>query len=141
IGVRTTGNHVMKVNSVLETIGNTPHIRLSRMFGPDHEVWNKSERANPAGSIKDRIALAMIEDAERTGKLQPGGTIVEPTSGNTGIGLAMVAAVKGYRLILVMPESMSLERRRLMLAYGASFDLTPREKGMKGAIEIGRAHV
>ena len=125
----------MKVNSVLETIGNTPHIRLSRMFGPDHEVWNKSERANPGGSIKDRIAVAMIEDAERTGKLQPGGTIVEPTSGNTGIGLAMVAAVKGYKLILVMPESMSLERRRLMLAYGASFDLTPREKGMKGAIE------
>src|SRR3546814_539295 len=102
---------------------------------PDHEVWVKSERANPGGSIKDRIALAMVEDAERSGALKPGGTIIEPTSGNTGIGLAMVAAVKGYRLVLVMPESMSLERRRLMLAYGASFDLTPREKGMKGAIE------
>jgi cysteine synthase A len=124
----------MKVNSVLETIGNTPHIRLSRLFG-DAEVWVKSERANPAGSIKDRIALAMIEAAEASGDLTPGGTIVEPTSGNTGVGLAMVAAVKGYKLILVMPESMSLERRRLMLAYGASFDLTPREKGMKGAIE------
>jgi cysteine synthase A len=124
----------MKVNSVLETIGSTPHIRLSRLFG-DAEVWVKSERANPAGSIKDRIALAMIEAAEASGDLTPGGTIVEPTSGNTGVGLAMVAAVKGYKLILVMPESMSLERRRLMLAYGASFDLTPREKGMKGAIE------
>jgi cysteine synthase A len=124
----------MKAASILETIGNTPHIRINRLFG-DAEVWNKSERSNPGGSIKDRIALSMIEDAERSGKLQPGGTIVEPTSGNTGIGLAMVAAVKGYKLILVMPESMSLERRRLMLAYGASFDLTPREKGMKGAIE------
>ncbi len=124
----------MKAASILETIGNTPHIRLSRLF-PDAEVWIKSERANPGGSIKDRIGLAMIEDAERSGALQPGGTIVEPTSGNTGIGLAMVAAVKGYKLILVMPESMSIERRRLMLAYGASFDLTPREKGMKGAIE------
>lgn len=124
----------MKADSILATIGRTPHIRLARMF-PDHEVWVKSERANPGGSIKDRIALAMIEDAERSGALKPGGTIIEPTSGNTGIGLAMVAAVKGYRLILVMPESMSLERRRLMLAYGASFDLTPREKGMKGAIE------
>ncbi|MDB5692789.1 MAG: cysK [Alphaproteobacteria bacterium] len=124
----------MKAGNILETIGNTPHIRLSRLF-PDTEVWVKSERANPGGSIKDRIALAMIEDAERSGALKPGGTIVEPTSGNTGIGLAMVAAVKGYRLVLVMPESMSLERRRLMLAYGASFDLTPREKGMKGAIE------
>jgi cysteine synthase A len=123
----------MRAASILETIGNTPHIRVSRLFG-DAEVWVKSERANPGGSIKDRIALAMIEDAERSGALKPGGTIVEPTSGNTGIGLAMVAAVKGYRLILVMPESMSLERRRLMLAYGASFDLTPREKGMKGAI-------
>ena len=123
----------MRAASILETIGNTPHIRLGRLFG-DAEVWVKSERANPGGSIKDRIALAMIEDAERSGALKPGGTIVEPTSGNTGIGLAMVAAVKGYRLILVMPESMSLERRRLMLAYGASFDLTPREKGMKGAI-------
>jgi cysteine synthase A len=124
----------MKAQSILATIGATPHIRLARMF-PDHEVWVKSERANPGGSIKDRIALAMVEDAERSGALGPGGTIVEPTSGNTGIGLAMVAAVKGYRLILVMPESMSIERRRLMLAYGASFDLTPREKGMKGAIE------
>jgi cysteine synthase A len=124
----------MKAENILATIGNTPHIRLSRLF-PDHEVWVKSERANPAGSIKDRIALAMVEAAEADGSLQPGGTIVEPTSGNTGIGLAMVAAVKGYRLVLVMPESMSLERRRLMLAYGASFDLTPREKGMKGALE------
>lgn len=127
----------MKANTILETIGNTPHIRIQRLFG-DAEVWIKSERSNPGGSIKDRIALAMIEAAERDGKLQPGGTIVEPTSGNTGVGLAMVAAVKGYKLILVMPESMSIERRRLMLAYGASFDLTPREKGMKGAIE--RAH-
>lgn len=124
----------MKAASILETVGKTPHIRLSRMF-PDHEVWIKSERSNPGGSIKDRIALAMIEDAERSGALKPGGTIIEPTSGNTGIGLAMVAAVKGYRLVLVMPESMSLERRRLMLAYGASFDLTPKELGMKGAIE------
>jgi cysteine synthase len=123
----------MKAQSILETIGGTPHIRINRLFG-DAEVWIKSERANPGGSIKDRIALAMIEDAEASGALKPGGVIVEPTSGNTGIGLAMVAAVKGYKLILVMPESMSLERRRLMLAYGASFDLTPREKGMKGAI-------
>ncbi len=127
----------MKVDSILATIGNTPHIRLSRLF-PDHEVWIKAERANPGGSIKDRIGLAMIEAAEADGSLQPGGTIVEPTSGNTGIGLAMAAAVKGYKLVLVMPESMSIERRRLMLAYGATFDLTPREKGMKGAIE--RAH-
>lgn len=127
----------MKVQSILETIGATPHVRYAKLF-PDAEVWIKSERSNPGGSIKDRIALAMIEDAERAGKLQPGGTIIEPTSGNTGIGLAMVAAVKGYRLVLVMPESMSIERRRLMLAYGATFDLTPREKGMKGAIE--RAH-
>jgi cysteine synthase A len=127
----------MKADSILATIGNTPHIRLSRLF-PDHEVWIKAERANPGGSIKDRIGLSMIEAAEADGSLQPGGTIVEPTSGNTGIGLAMVAAVKGYKLVLVMPESMSIERRRLMLAYGASFDLTPREKGMKGAIE--RAH-
>jgi len=126
----------MKANSVLETIGNTPHIRVQRMFGSE-EVWIKSERSNPGGSIKDRIALAMIEAAEKSGELQPGGTIVEPTSGNTGVGLAMVAAVKGYKLILVMPESMSLERRRLMLAYGARFDLTPREKGMKGSIERG----
>jgi len=123
----------MKANSVLETIGNTPHIRIQRLFGSE-EVWIKSERANPGGSIKDRIALAMIEAAEKSGDLQPGGTIVEPTSGNTGVGLAMVAAVKGYKLVLVMPESMSLERRRLMLAYGARFDLTPREKGMKGSI-------
>ena len=123
----------MKAQSVLETIGNTPHIRLSRLF-PDHEVWVKSERANPGGSIKDRIGLAMVEDAEKAGKLKPGGTIIEPTSGNTGIGLAMAAAVKGYKLVLVMPESMSIERRRLMLAYGATFDLTPKEGGMKGAI-------
>lgn len=124
----------MKADSILATIGSTPHIRLARMF-PDHEVWVKSERGNPGGSIKDRIALAMVEDAEARGALKAGGTIVEPTSGNTGIGLAMVAAVKGYKLVLVMPESMSIERRRLMLAYGASFDLTPRERGMKGAIE------
>ncbi len=124
----------MKAANILATIGNTPHIRMSKLF-PHNEVWIKSERANPGGSIKDRIALAMIEDAEASGALEPGGTIVEPTSGNTGIGLAMVAAVKGYKLVLVMPESMSLERRRLMLAYGATFDLTPREKGMKGAIE------
>jgi cysteine synthase len=126
----------MKAANILETIGQTPHIRINRLF-PNSEVWIKSERSNPGGSIKDRIALSMIEEAERSGKLQPGGTIVEPTSGNTGIGLAMVAAVKGYKLILVMPESMSLERRRLMLAYGATFDLTPKEKGMKGAIERG----
>ncbi|MFN7029767.1 MAG: cysteine synthase A [Sphingopyxis sp.] len=124
----------MKANSILDTIGNTPHIRMGKLF-PDAEVWVKSERSNPGGSIKDRIGLAMIEAAERDGSLQPGGTIVEPTSGNTGIGLAMAAAVKGYKLVLVMPESMSIERRRLMLAYGATFDLTPREKGMKGAIE------
>jgi len=124
----------MKAANILETIGNTPHIRLNRLFGGTAEVWIKSERSNPAASIKDRIALSMVEDAERSGKLKPGGVIVEPTSGNTGIGLAMVAAVKGYRLILVMPDSMSIERRRLMLAYGAEFDLTPREKGMKGAI-------
>jgi cysteine synthase A len=124
----------MKANNVLETIGNTPHIRINRMFGNGAEVWIKSERSNPGASIKDRIALSMVEDAERTGKLKPGGVIVEPTSGNTGIGLAMVAAVKGYRLILVMPDSMSVERRRLMLAYGAEFELTPREKGMKGSI-------
>jgi cysteine synthase len=124
----------MKANSVLETVGNTPHIRINRLFGDKAEVWVKSERANPGASIKDRIALAMVEEAERSGKLKPGGVIVEPTSGNTGIGLAMVAAVKGYKLILVMPDSMSVERRRLMLAYGATFDLTPREKGMKGSI-------
>jgi cysteine synthase len=126
----------MKALDILATIGQTPHIRINRLFraSGNAEVWIKSERSNPGGSIKDRIALAMVEDAEASGALQPGGTIIEPTSGNTGIGLAMVAAVKGYRLVLVMPESMSLERRRLMLAYGASFDLTPREKGMKGAI-------
>lgn len=124
----------MKVDNILQTIGNTPHVRINRLFGPDANVWIKSERGNPGGSIKDRIALSMVEDAERSGALQPGGTIIEPTSGNTGIGLALVAAVKGYKLILVMPDSMSIERRRLMLAYGASFDLTPREKGMKGAI-------
>lgn len=127
----------MKAESILATIGNTPHIRLSRLF-PDHEVWVKAERANPGGSIKDRIGLSMIEAAEADGSLKPGGVIIEPTSGNTGIGLAMVAAVKGYKLILVMPESMSVERRRLMLAYGATFDLTPKEKGMKGAIERAR---
>lgn len=125
----------MKYNNVLETIGNTPIIRFNRLFDTNSEVWIKSERSNPGGSIKDRIALAMIEEAEKTGQLKAGGTIIEPTSGNTGVGLAMVAAVKGYKLILVMPESMSIERRRLMLAYGASFDLSPREKGMKGAIE------
>jgi cysteine synthase A len=127
----------MRVNSVLETIGQTPHIRLSRLF-PGAEVWIKSERSNPGGSIKDRIALSMVEAAEADGRLRPGGLIIEPTSGNTGIGLALVAAVKGYKLILVMPESMSVERRRLMQAYGATFDLTPKEKGMKGAIE--RSH-
>jgi cysteine synthase A len=124
----------MKADNILATIGHTPHIRINRLFGSSHQVWIKSERSNPGGSIKDRIALAMVEAAEQSGALQPGGTIVEPTSGNTGIGLAMVAAVKGYKLILVMPDSMSVERRRLMLAYGASFDLTPREKGMKGSI-------
>lgn len=123
----------MKAASILDTIGGTPHVRLSRMF-PDHEVWIKQERTNPGGSIKDRIALAMIETAEQDGSLKPGGVIIEPTSGNTGIGLAIVAAVKGYRLILVMPESMSIERRRLMLAYGAEFVLTPKELGMKGAL-------
>ena len=124
----------MKANNILATIGNTPHVRINRLFGAGANVWVKSERSNPGGSVKDRIALAMIEDAEKSGALKPGGTIIEPTSGNTGIGLAMVAAVKGYKLVLVMPDSMSIERRRLMLAYGASFDLTPREKGMKGAI-------
>jgi cysteine synthase A len=124
----------MKAANVLETIGNTPHIRINRLFGDRAEVWMKSERANPGASIKDRIALSMIEDAERSGKLKPGGTIIEPTSGNTGIGLAMVAAVKGYKLILVMPDSMSIER----LAYGATFDLTPKEKGMSGAVTRAR---
>ncbi|MBV8617319.1 MAG: cysteine synthase A [Curvibacter sp.] len=124
----------MKADNILQTIGRTPHVRINRLFGPGANVWIKSERSNPGGSIKDRIALAMVEEAEKSGVLKPGGTIIEPTSGNTGVGLAMVAAVKGYKLVLVMPESMSIERRRLMLAYGASFDLTPREKGMKGAI-------
>ena len=125
----------MKVNNILETIGNTPHLRINHLFGNDHEVWIKLERNNPGASIKDRIALAMIEDAEAKGLLNKDSVIIEPTSGNTGIGLAMVAAVKGYKLILVMPESMSVERRKLMSAYGAEFVLTPREKGMKGAIE------
>lgn len=124
----------MRVENILATIGNTPHIRVSKLF-PDHEVWIKSERHNPGGSLKDRIALGMVEEAERSGKLRPGMTIIEPTSGNTGVGLAMVAAWKGYKLILVMPESMSVERRRLMLAYGASFVLTPKEKGTGGAVE------
>jgi len=124
----------MRAANILETIGNTPHIRVNRLFGPAANVWIKSERANPGGSIKDRIALSMVEDAEATGKLKKGGTIIEPTSGNTGIGLAMVAAVKGYPLVLVMPDSMSIERRRLMLAYGATFVLTPRAEGMKGSI-------
>ena len=126
----------MKVDNILQTIGNTPHVRMNRLFGAGSNVYIKSERSNPGGSIKDRIALAMVEAAEKSGALQPGATIIEPTSGNTGVGLAMVAAVKGYKLILVMPDSMSVERRRLMLAYGATFDLTPREKG-----KIGRAHV
>jgi cysteine synthase A len=128
----------MKVNNILETIGNTPHVRVNRLFDPSVNVYIKLERANPGGSIKDRIGLSMIEAAERSGELKPGGIIIEPTSGNTGIGLAMVAAVKGYSLILVMPESMSIERRRLMSAYGAKFELTPREKGMKGAIEAAK---
>ena len=130
----------MKADSILATIGNTPHIRMARLF-PDHEVWIKSERSNPGGSIKDRIALAMIEAAEADGSLKPGGTIVEPTSGNTGIGLALVGAIKGYKVILVMPDSMSIERRRLMLAYGATFALTPRAEGVKGAIEKAHAIV
>jgi cysteine synthase len=128
----------MKAANILATIGNTPHVRLSRLF-PGAEVWVKAERANPGGSIKDRIALAMVEDAEASGTLKPGATIIEPTSGNTGVGLAMVAAAKGYKLILVMPDSMSVERRYLMQAYGASFDLTPRERGMKGAIARAEA--
>ena len=125
----------MRVSTILDTIGHTPHVRLHRLFDPRVEVWMKLERANPGGSIKDRIALTMIEDAEQRGLLTKDSVIIEPTSGNTGIGLAMVAAVKGYKLVLVMPESMSIERRALMAAYGATFDLTPREKGMKGAIE------
>lgn len=125
----------MRANNILDTIGNTPHVRLSKLFGNGHEVWIKLERNNPGASIKDRIALSMIEDAEQKGILNKDSVIIEPTSGNTGIGLALVAAVKGYKLILVMPESMSIERRRLMSIYGAEFVLTPREKGMKGAIE------
>ena len=124
----------MKANKILETIGNTPHVKINRLFGDKNEVWVKVEKANPGGSIKDRIGLAMIEDAERRGILKPDSVIIEPTSGNTGIGLALVAAVKKYELILVMPESMSVERRKLMSAYGAKFELTPRELGMKGAI-------
>ena len=124
----------MRADNILQTIGNTPHIRINKLFGNTHTVYIKSERSNPGGSIKDRIALAMVEAAEKSGELKPGATIIEPTSGNTGVGLAMVATVKGYKLILVMPDSMSIERRRLMLAYGATFDLTPREKGMKGSI-------
>ena len=124
----------MKANSILETIGNTPHVRINRLYDNSHEVWMKLERANPGGSIKDRIALSMIEDAEQRGAINKDTVIIEPTSGNTGIGLAMVCAAKGYKLVLTMPESMSIERRRLMAAYGATFDLTPREKGMKGAI-------
>ncbi|MEO8005047.1 MAG: cysteine synthase A [Betaproteobacteria bacterium] len=124
----------MKADNILATIGNTPHIRINRLYGKGANVWIKSERANPGGSIKDRIALSMVEDAEKSGKLKPGGTIIEPTSGNTGIGLALVGAVKGYPVILVMPDSMSVERRRLMLAYGAKFELTPREKGISFSI-------
>jgi cysteine synthase A len=128
----------MKLNSILESIGNTPHLKINRLFDPDYSVWVKLENDNPGASIKDRIALSMVEDAEKKGLLKQGGIIIEPTSGNTGIGLAMVAAVKGYRLILVMPESMSVERRKIMSTYGAEFVLTPREKGMKGAIERAR---
>jgi cysteine synthase A len=128
----------MKANSILDTIGNTPHVRINRLFGPDYSVWVKLEKANPGASIKDRIGLSMVDDAEQKGLLKPGGVIIEPTSGNTGIGLAIVAAVRGYRLILVMPESMSLERRKIMSSYGAEFVLTAREKGMKGAIERAR---
>ncbi len=125
----------MKAQNILETIGNTPHLKINKLFGDKHEIWMKLESANPGGSIKDRIALSMIEDAEIKGILKKGSVIVEPTSGNTGVGLAIVAAVKNYELILVMPESMSIERRRIMAAFGAKFELTPREKGMKGAIE------
>ena len=125
----------MKANTILDTIGNTPHVKINKLFGNSHEVWIKLERTNPGGSIKDRIALEMIEDAEKRGLLTADSIIIEPTSGNTGVGLALVAAVKGYKIILVMPESMSIERRKLMSIYGAEFVLTPREKGMKGAIE------
>ena len=124
----------MKANNILATIGNTPHVRINRLFGPGHEVWIKAEQANPGGSVKDRIALAMIEDAEKSGKLKPGGTIVEGTSGNTGIALAMVGAAKGYKVVLAMPETMSLERRALLRAYGAELVLTPGPLGMKGAV-------
>lgn len=125
----------MKINNILESIGNTSHLKMNKLFSKEYEVWIKLERQNPGGSIKDRIAFSMVEDAEKRGVLKPGGIIVEPTSGNTGVGLAIVSAVKGYQLILVMPESMSIERRKLMAAYGAKFELTPREKGMKGAID------
>ncbi|HEX3009563.1 MAG TPA: cysteine synthase A [Bacteroidales bacterium] len=125
----------MKFNSILETIGNTPHLRLNKLYSSDYEIWVKLEKQNPGGSIKDRIGLAMIEDAEKRGILKKGSVIIEPTSGNTGIGLALTAAVKGYKIILVMPESFSVERRKLMAAYGAQFELTPREKGMNGALE------
>ena len=128
----------MKVNSILETIGNTPHLKINRLFDPAYSVWIKLEKSNPGASIKDRIALSMVEDAEKKGILKPNSVIIEPTSGNTGIGLGIVAAVKGYRLILVMPESFSIERRKIMSSYGAEFVLTPREKGMKGAIERSR---
>lgn len=128
----------MKAQNILETIGNTPHVKINNLFGDSQNIWIKLERNNPGGSIKDRIALSMIEDAEKKGELKPGDTIIEPTSGNTGIGLALVAAVKGYSLILVMPESMSIERRRIMASYGAEFELTPKELGMKGAIEKAR---
>src|SRR5512133_2650280 len=124
----------MIANSILETIGNTPHVKINKLFREDVSVWIKLEKFNPGASIKDRIALSMIEDAEKKGLLKKGSVIIEPTSGNTGIGLAMVAAVKKYRLILVMPESMSVERRKIMQAYGAEFELTPRTEGMKGAI-------
>src|SRR5690554_4674104 len=124
----------MKVNNILETIGNTPHIKVNRLYPEDYEVWVKMEKANPGGSIKDRIALSMVEDAEKRGILKPDSVIIEPTSGNTGIGLALVAAVKGYRLILTMPESMTLERRRVLKSFGAELVLTPKEKGMKGSI-------
>jgi cysteine synthase len=125
----------MKINNILEGIGGTPHLRINSLYPSGYDVWVKLERNNPGGSIKDRIALFMIEDAEKRGVLKPGSVIIEPTSGNTGIGLAMVAAVKGYKLILVMPESFSIERRKIMAAYGAAFELTPREKGMKGAVD------
>jgi cysteine synthase A len=125
----------MKLNSILDAVGNTPHLKINNLFGSNHDIWIKLERSNPAGSIKDRIALAMVEDAEKKGILNKDSVIIEPTSGNTGVGLAMVASVKKYRLILVMPESFSIERRRIMAAYGAEFELTPREKGMRGAIE------